>query len=261
MDSSFLIKIGAVAILAVSSMSVGAVQAETIELDAVEDVALLYTQTGLLRQNFLNGGATAIGAALHGGAPKRGQCALLRFDLSQLPKGAVIEKAELELTPVFTYLPNVYTGNERLIVYQLAAENASWVEGTGESLRNPETDLITVPGATGAYVNMVSYSDDDNNDGVRWLSGPFIGPMDFAGDELGSFALREAGLTEGQPILINLRPEAIAGWLQSPDLAKAGLALRMVSDEGDEVAVSRFAIFMSREQLKPPRLVITYKLP
>jgi len=260
MYSKFLIKIGAVAVLAVSTWVTGVGWAETVELESAEDVALLYTQTGLLRQNFLNGGATGIGAALHGGAPKRGQCALLRFDLSQLPKGAVIEKAELELTPVFTYLPDVYTGNERLVVYQLAAEDAAWVEGTGESLRNPETDLITVPGATGAYVNMTSYTDDDNSDGVRWLSGPFIGPMDFVGDELGSFALREAGLTEAQPVSISLRTEVIQDWLQSPDLAKAGLALWMISDEA-EVAVSRFAIFMSREQLKPPRLVITYKVP
>lgn len=260
MYSNFLIKTCVIAVLAASTWVVGVSQAETIELDAAEDVALLYTQTGVLRQNFLNGGATAIGASLHGGAAKRGQCALLRFDVSQLPKSAVIEKAELELTPVFTYPPDVYTGNERLVVYQLAAEDAAWVEGTGESLRNPETDLITVPGATGAYVNMTSYTDDDNNDGVRWLSGPFIGPMDFAGDELGSFALREAGLTESQPVAISLRPEAIQDWLQSPDLAKAGLALWMISDEA-VVAASRFAIFMSRELLKPPRLVITYKVP
>jgi hypothetical protein len=260
MNSNFLTKMGVVATIAASSLFVGVSWAETVELGAAEDVTLLYTQTGLLRQNFLNGGATGIGAALHGGAPKRGQCSLLRFDLSQIPKDAVIEKAELELTPVFTYRPDVYTGNERLVVYQLAAENAAWVEGTGDSLRNPETDLVTVPGATGGYVNMTSYTDDENNDGVRWLSGPFIGPMDFSGDELGSFALRDAGLTEAQAVSINLRPEAIQDWMQSPDLAKAGLALWMISDEG-QVAASRFAIFMSKEQLHPPRLVITYKLP
>jgi hypothetical protein len=236
------------------------VLAETVELTPVADVAFLYSPTPPFRQNLLNGGAAPLGASVHSGAPDRGSCSILRFDISQIPAGAKIVRVELNLTPMYSYAAGVYTGKERLAVYQLAVENAAWTEGAGESLRDPENDPISAPGANGAYVDMESYTDESHHDGVRWLSGQNFGTMDFSGDELGSFPLSESGIAKTSAIGIELPPKLIEEWQQNPELAKAGLALWMTSADS-VVAESRFAIFFSREQEMPPRLVVEYKRP
>lgn len=248
------------ALVAVAVMIVPSLQAETMELEPVADVSFLYSPTPPFRQNLLNGGAAAIGASVHSGAANRGSCSLLRFDVSQIPAGAQIEKVELYLTPMYTYVANVYAGNERLTVHQLAVENAAWVEGAGESLRDPENGPIAAPGANGGYVNMESYTDDTHHDGVRWLSGQTFGAMDFSSEELGSYSLHESGLAKTRPIVIELPPKLIKEWQQNPELAQAGLVLWMDSDDA-QVAESRFAIFYNREQEMPPRLIVEYKRP
>jgi len=234
--------------------------AETVEVEPVADVGFLYSPTPPFRQNLLNGGAAPLGASVHSGAPNRGSCSLLRFDISQIPAGARIVKVELYLTPMYSYPSAAYTGRECLAVYQLAVENAAWTEGAGESLRDPENDPISAPGANGAYVNMESYTDESHHDGVRWLSGQNFGAMDFSGDEIGSFPLYESGIAKTSPIAIELPRKLIEEWRQNPELAKAGLALWMTSDDS-VVAESRFAIFFSREQEMPPRLVVEYNRP
>jgi len=249
-----------VGILVAAAFTVSSLWAETVELEPVADVGFLYSPTPPFRQNLLNGGVAPLGASVHSGAPDRGSCSLLRFDLSSIPAGAKITKVELILTPVYTYAANVYKGQERLSVYQLAPENAAWVEGTGESLRDPDNDPITAPGANGAYVNMESYTDDAHHDGVRWLSGPNFGQMDLTGDELGSYPLHELGTSKSVPLTIELPTALIGEWQQNPELAKAGLVLWMNSAD-HVISESRFSIFFSREQEMPPRLVVEYQRP
>lgn len=234
--------------------------ADTVELEPVADVAVLYSATPPFRQNLLNGGKAPIGASIHsGGSRDRGSCSLLRFDVEKIPAGAKIEKVSLILTPSYTYAASVYDAQERLSVYQLTPENAAWVEGVGESFNEPETVPITVPGANGAYLNMESYEDDEHHTGTTWLStGKHIGLMDFVGDELAAYPLSEIGLSKDQSISIDIPPSVIENWQKEPDLAKAGLALWMHSDNQGITEQSKFAIFQSREEGNPPRLVVEY---
>lgn len=227
--------------------------AERIELEPLEDVAIRYSINPPVRQNLLNSGAArSLSASLYNGTD-RGTCSLLRFDIGKIPAGATIEKVSLILTPVHTYQAKVYSGGERLVVYQLVAENAGWVEGKGESLA--DLDTITTPGATGAYVNLASFQDDTHHKGTRWLNGKFIGTMDFDVGPLGRYSLSENGLSNIQTVEIVLPPGLIEAWRKNPELAKAGLVLRMESDE-KEIPKSRFATFESREGNAPPKLVI-----
>ncbi len=234
--------------------------ADTIELEPVADVAILYSSTPPFRQNLLNGGKAPIGASIHsGGSRDRGSCSLLRFDLKEIPKGAKIEKVSLILIPSYSYEANVYDAQERLSVYQLASENAAWVEGIGESFNEPEVAPITVPGANGVYLNMESYEDDDHHTGTAWLStGRHIGLLDFTGDELAAYSLSEAGLAKDQSISIDLPAKLIEDWIENPELAKAGLVLWMNSDDQNSFTQSKFAIFQSREGEISPRLVVEY---
>ncbi|MBE2203834.1 MAG: hypothetical protein IAE94_05820 [Chthoniobacterales bacterium] len=244
-------------LLIISFCAAPGLRAATLELEPTADVTFLYSSTPPVRQNLLNGGAAPIGASLHSGGIDRGSCSLLRFDVGKIPVGARVKKATLILTPVYSYAAAVYEGQERLSVYQLAAENAGWVEGTGESLREPETDPITVPGANGLYLNMESHTDDTTHEGVRWLSGGHIGLMDFTENEVASYPLSEMGLTKEQTMEISLPPSLIENWQKNRDLAKAGIVLWMNSD-ARQVPESKFAIFQSRESPQPPVLVLEY---
>jgi len=244
--------------LALTGLVFGADQAATIELEPTADVGFIYSSTPPFRQNLLGGGAApSIGTSLHSGAPGRGACALLRFELSKIPAGATIESAELLLNPAYSYPKTAYEANETLFVYQLAGENAEWVEGTGTSLKDPHNDPVTVPGANATYVNMESYENETTHAGIRWLGGKTISTMDFDGEPLGSLALSEFGLVKNQAVVIELSRDAIQAWLKDPKLAQAGLVLWMRSDDV-QVTKSRFAIFESREGNVTPRLIIKY---
>lgn len=233
-------------------------QGDMVELEATADTGFLYSASPPFRQNLLNGGGVAIGASVHSGEANRGSASLLRFDTSLIPEGAEITKVELLLTPVYSYPASVYSGEERLCVYQLVAENAAWVEGTGESLREPDTDPISVPGANGAYVNMESYTDETQQEGVHWLSGKLFGRMDFEEEALATYPLYERGLTQGNPVIIELPVKLITDWRAKPELAKAGLVLWMESN-ARQVDESKFAIFESRETGPVPKLMISYR--
>jgi hypothetical protein len=233
------------------------VQADEISLTPSADVAFLYETKPSRTENFLNGGRAPIGAALHSGDLGRGFCSLLRFEVSGIPAQAKIRRVRLILNPIFTYPSDLYPANEALCVYQMNAENSNWVEGEGTSLRDPEHERISVPGANACYLNMESFDNETTHSGVAWLSGHLFGNLDFNGEKVGSFALPESGLTAKQVIEINIAPETIQAWLQNPDLAKAGLVLRMVCDTAT-MRESRFAIFDSREGASPPELIVEY---
>jgi len=240
----------------VYGLSLGDLLSKEIEVAPSADVGLLYSQTPPLRPNLLNGGSASIGASLHSNAQGSGSCSLLRFDLSDLPRGAKILGARLILNPVYSYPPERYPRNEELCVFQVAPENSDWIEGSGISLKDPEIDPIMVPGSTGGYLNLQTFTNETTHEGVRWFSGTTISTVDFTG-EMGSLALSEHGLVANQIVEIELDAAAVQKWLLKPDLVKAGLALWMRSD-ASLVSESRFAVFHSREDSVPPRLVISF---
>lgn len=242
----------------VTTLATPALYGEVAELEPVADVGFLYSEMPPFRQNLINGGKAPIGAGLHSGGSNRGSVSLVRFDPSTLPAKAKVNKVELLLFPVYAYPASIYRDGERLAIYQLTEEDANWEEGTGESLKEPDSTPLTAPGANGAYLNMTTCADESNHDGTRWLSGKIFGTMDLDGDALAHFPLHEHGLALGTPIAIELPPELIERWRTHPEQAKAGLVLMMESNN-PVVEESRFAIFESREGEQTPRLMITYE--
>ncbi len=236
----------------------GAVQ--EVELPAIADTTLLFSANPPKVQNYLNYGASLTISASRYVGRDRGTALLLRFDLSAVPSGAKLRKATLQLIPAATYAARAYQHGERLEVWQVAAENEAWEEGTGEGHEDVESAVVTTPGANAAYLNMESYQSEIDHFGTRWLSGERFGAMDREGARLGEYLLGESGLMENSTILMELDVTLLRSWLANPDLPKAGLWITMSSGE-EPVEASRFAIFQSRESGQPPQLVLEYETP
>jgi hypothetical protein len=139
---------------------------------------------------------------------------LLRFDVSGLSSltGATINSVTLNLTASVTM-----TSSSTLWIFQVAAANSGWVEGTG-TLGSPNTTL----GASGTFANISGSAAwaAGGNWGDDWMATMKAGNV--SGSAVYTGALTTTVNTAKNLVLSN---SLISGWLSNGALASAGIVL------------------------------------
>ncbi len=162
---------------------------------------------------------------------------LIRFDLRDLPRGAKVQRARLELYANSTMYP--YRDLE-LAVHPLMPTNAGWIEGEGTGTR--------VPVAGTPCWNWLAY-------GVRrWAGGPGLPKpgVDFDAD-LAALCTVKAK-TEAW-VTLELPTAMVQGWIDTPE-SNAGLRLSSprAAEKGD--LVSAWSSQYDKDPTLRPRLVL-----
>lgn len=178
-----------------------------------------------------------------------GEYILLRFDLSSIPKDAIIKGATLKLVSArdVEVLASI---NAILKVWQISPENKEWNPGDS----NGEMTM----GATGGYKDQAAYTDVNTHAGQNWVSGgPFNLSAGDLGDELGSVPL-PLGKQLDKAYVLELDPSAITRWLTDADAQKAGLAVHLQTTAEDVCWLGVYSTRSDQPSEKLPQLIIAY---
>jgi len=228
----------ALACLAVAAVAAHPAEVEVTLQDGLDGYlgaadVMLYAPSSVAQVNYGQYPALSCGINRWG----EHQASLLRFDLSELPRGVQVRSARLLLTA----LEGVYPFRELTVdLRELAQENAGWVEGAGDGTRVP------TPGAP-----CWSFLSHDTR---RWGGQPGAAEsgVDFSTAWSGQATVPEKG---GGEAAFELPASVVERWIDHPQ-TNAGLRLwpEMAAERGDACA------FASSEHDDPalrPRLVLT----
>lgn len=190
--------------------------------DGVEDV-FLYAPDSVANVNF--GGHPNLSAGLNRWNER--QVSLIRFDLSALPATARILKVTLCLFDMTKEWPNAEL---QVDIYQVAAENAQWIEGENVETRDP------IPGT--CCWNYLAY----NNRPWAGTAGLATEATDYEVPAIGSLVIpvEHDGWVE-----FDLQPDAVQKWvgrregnpgwkIDAPFADKAGLCVAFRSSQTNE---------------------------
>lgn len=247
----------ALASLCLALLAAHSVSAAEITLVTSQDATLFGGDGGLSGVDFTNH-ANGAGYTLFAGTNATGSArrALLQFDFSALPAGAVITAAQLSMT-----LDRVPNGNNQLL--SLHVVTSPWTTGTSNSdvVGTSGQGTAAAPGDATWFFS--SWPSPANPAGRRWQTagGDFL-PAAVASSFVGPLGPNQAPLTYtwSDPGMVY----SINAWLANP---ASNFGWVLTGNEGQTQSVKRF---ISREALDSygaplnaellPHLVLTYSV-